>query len=167
MPEINAAHWHLIVNHFPVIGLPILAAILVWGMARGHQAVIRVALVGAVVMAGIALLASSTGEKAEHEIKDAKYAWVDRELIHDHEEAADKAKLAAILTGLLALGALVQARGGKAPHKTLTALSLFGMGVTAALMVWTTWEGGKIRHDELGHAPTLRASPPIGGERQE
>lgn len=169
MPTINAAHWHLLLNHIPIVGVPLVAVVLVWGLARAQEALVRIALVGAVAMAAAAWLADTTGEPAEHEIKDAKYAWVDRRLIHEHEEAAEKAGLAAYLTGALALGTLVLARGGKPPHRGAASAVLLGLGITTALLTWTAWEGGKIRHDEFGLTPGATTAPPpqMGGERQE
>jgi ferric-dicitrate binding protein FerR (iron transport regulator) len=148
--SINAAHWHALVNHIPIIGVPMVAILLVWGIAKANEAMVRLALLATVVMAGAAWLADNTGGKAEHEVKDAKLAWVSRHLIHEHEEVAEKAELAAIVTGVLALGVLVMARGGRPPIRPATYGVLLGLGVTAALLAVTAWKGGDIRHDEFG-----------------
>ncbi|MEO5800615.1 MAG: hypothetical protein ABIZ70_04620 [Gemmatimonadales bacterium] len=160
---INAAHWHLLLNHIPVIGVPMVAMLLIWGLTKMNEAMVRLALLATIVMGAATWVADLTGGKAEHEIKDAKYAWVSRERIHDHEEAADKAEIAAIATGVLALGVLVMARGGKPPHRAATYGMLFGLGITAVILGWASWEGGKIRHDEFGLTPTLDQAP-IPGE---
>lgn len=164
---INAAHWHVLLNHIPIIGVPMVAILLVWGLSKVNEAMIRLALLATVVMGGAAWLVETTGGKAEDEIKDAKYAWVSRERIHDHEEAGEKAEIAAIATGVLALGVLVMARGGKPPHRSATYAVLLGLGVSAALLGWTGWEGGKIRHDEFGLTTTADQAPMPGQEAEQ
>ena len=156
---INNAHWHVLLNHIPIIGVPMVAILLAWGIARANDAMVRLALVATVLMAGTAWLANFTGGRAEDEIKDAKYAWVSRDLIEEHEEAGDKSQIAAIVTGVLALGTLILARGGKSPHRTATLGVLLSLGTTAVLLGWTGWEGGKIRHNEFGVVTDSTALP--------
>lgn len=163
---INAAHWHALVNHIPIIGVPMIAILLGWGLARANDAMIRLALVATIAMAGAAWLADTTGGKAEHEIKDANYAWVKRDLIHEHEEAGEKAEIATIVTGVLALATLVLGRGGKPLNRLLTRGVLLGLATSAVLLIWTGWEGGAIRHDEFGMKST-GAVAPEGAEKDD
>ncbi len=160
---INAAHWHVLLNHIPIIGVPMVAILLLWGLARLNEAMVRLALLATVVMGAATWVVDLTGGKAEDEVKDAKYAWVSRERIHEHEEVAEKAEIAAIATGVLALAVLVMARGGKPPHRTATYGVLLGLVVTAGILGWAGWEGGKIRHDEFGLTVTTDQAP-IPGE---
>lgn len=147
---INAAHWHALLNHIPVIGIPMVAILLVWGIAKANEAMVRLALLATVAMAALTWVVDQTGGKAEDEVKDAKLAWVSRPLVEAHEEAAEKAEIAAIVSGVLALGVLVMARGGKPPHRAATYGVLLGLGATATLLALTAWKGGDIRHDEFG-----------------
>jgi len=56
----DLGHLHLMLNHLPVLGVPALLALLLWGLARGMPAVTRGALwltvVLAVVTAGVVAL---------------------------------------------------------------------------------------------------------------
>lgn len=150
---INAPHWHVLLNHIPIIGVPMVAILLAWGLAKANDAMIRLALVATVLMAGAAWLANTTGGKAEEALEDAKVTWFSEDRIHEHEEAGEKAEIAAIVTGVLALATLVLARGGKSPNRLATRGVLLGLGTSAVLLAWTGWEGGKIRHDEFGMTP--------------
>lgn len=160
---INAAHWHVLLNHIPIIGLPMVALLLAWGVARANDAVIRLALIATVLMGAATWVVVLTGTSAAEEVKAAKYAWVKRDVIEEHEEAGEKAEIAAIVTGVLALTVLVIARGGKPPHRRATLGVLLGLGISAVLLGWTGWEGGGIRHDEFVANPTA-AQPPIPRE---
>ncbi|MES2124069.1 MAG: hypothetical protein V4503_05215 [Gemmatimonadota bacterium] len=151
--NITPAHWHVLINHIPIIGVPMVAILLVWGLTKVNEGMIRLALIATVLMGGATWLADFTGGKAEDDVKDGKYAWVSEHIIHEHEEAAEKAEIAGIATGVLALLVLVMARGGKAPNKKAVYGVLLGLGVTATLLAWTAWEGGDIRHDEFGMTP--------------
>ncbi|MEP6591877.1 MAG: hypothetical protein ABJC19_11910 [Gemmatimonadota bacterium] len=165
---ITASHWHLLVNHIPIIGVPMIAILLVWGLATLNAGMVRLALLATVVMAGAVWLATTTGDNAKDELREAKYTWVSRHLIHDHEEAADKAQIAGIATGVLALAVLVMARGGKTPDRRGLYVVLVGLVATTGLLAWTGWKGGDIRHDEFGMTPAAeRIDPPGELPREE
>ena len=51
----NAAHLHLMVNHLPVVGTPVILALLLWGLVRRSRDIQRAALGGAVVSRGAGL----------------------------------------------------------------------------------------------------------------
>ena len=163
---INAPHWHVLLNHIPIIGVPMVAILLAWGLAKANDAMIRLALIATVAMAGAAWLADTTGGKAEDALDDAKVTWFSEDRIHDHEEAGEKAEIAAIVTGVLALGTLVLARGGKPLNRLATRGVLLGLGTSAVLLAWTGWEGGKIRHDEFGMS-AAGTSTTAGAEKDD
>jgi hypothetical protein len=160
MPHITPAHWHVLLNHIPIVGLPIIAALLLWGLARREDAVIRVALIGAILVAAGTWVVDLTGDPANHEIRSA--AWYQKPVEHAHEQAGGRANIAAIVAGVAALATLIMARGGK-PFKRPAALGvLFLLGVAAVLSGWAGWQGGKIRHSEFGLTapPTAESTPP-------
>lgn len=158
MPIITAAHWHILLNHVPIIGVPLVALLLAWGLMRREEANIRAALYGTVLLAFATFVVDQTGDKAKADIRDQ--AWANRDLIHGHEEAADKALFAGITVGVLALGTLVLSRGGKPVRRDAALVVLAGLGATAVILAWTAWEGGKIRHSEFGlGAPTPVVTP--------
>ena len=155
MPVITPAHLHILVNHLPVIGVPLVALLLCWGIFSRHDVVIRAALYGAILMAGGSFLADQTGDGAKDNIEHQ--SWVKKEAIQAHEDAADYANIAALVTGAAALVLLVMARRGKPVNRTGAMVVLLATVVTGAAMAKTGWEGGKIRHSEF--QSTTAASP--------
>src|SRR5664279_1692885 len=147
MPLITPAHWHVLLNHLPIMGVPLVALLLCWGLLRHHDVVIRAALYGAILMAAGSFVADQTGDGAKNNIEHE--AWVNRDLIRAHENAADYANTAALVTGALALVVLVMARGGKPVRFAGAIVVLLALLVTAAAMARTAWEGVKIRHSEF------------------
>jgi hypothetical protein len=147
MPIITPAHWHVLLNHLPIMGVPLVALLLCWGLLRHHDVVIRAALYGAVLMAAGSFVVDQTGDGAKNNIKQE--TWVNRDLIRAHENAADYANTAALVTGALALVVLVMARGGKPVRRISAMIVLLALLVTAAALARTGWEGGKIRHSEF------------------
>lgn len=154
MPFISPAHLHVLVNHLPIIGMPLVALLLLWGIVRRQDLIIRVALCGTILMAGGSVLADLTGDGAKDNIEHE--TWANRDVIHEHEDAAEFANIAAIVTGAAALILLVMARGGKPMHRAGAMAVLLALAVTGAAMARTGWEGGKIRHSEFqATAPSI------------
>lgn len=146
-------HLHVMSNHLPIIGLPIAAALLAWGMARRSRDLLRAAAALTIVVGAASFAVKQTGERAEDALEQA--AWADHDVIHEHEEAGEKATIAA-LVAVLAAGLVAWRLRGQAPV-TLggPALLLALLLAASGLMAWTGLEGGKIRHDEFG-----RGAPP-------
>jgi uncharacterized membrane protein len=158
----NPAHLHLMLNHIPVIGVPLVAALLVWALFRHSRELYRTALAAAVILAAVTYPVFLTGEPAEDHIEDA--AWVSENLIHEHEERAEAALVAVLVTGAIAAFGLWQNRGGREPSRGLGGLTLCGLVLSAGLLGWTAWLGGPIRHEEI-RAGTSVSAPP--GRNQE
>ena len=156
MPLITPAHLHVLLNHWPIIGIPLVALLLAWGLFRHQDAVIRAALYGAMLMAVGTFVADQTGDRAKDNIEHE--VWANRDVIHTHEEAADYANIAGLATGLAALVLLVMARGGKPISRGSAVGILVLLLFSATIMGRTGWLGGKIRHSEF-----QVTSPPTQG----
>lgn len=143
----NGAHIHLLLNHIPVLGVVFAAALTVAGLVRGSDD-LKKAGVWAFLIAGLsALPAYFSGEGAE-EIAE-RLPEVAESLIHEHEEAAEKALIGALLLGAAALAALVHAfRTGTLAAKAAPALLLIALPVLGVLS-YAAHLGGLIRHTEL------------------
>ncbi|HMV30796.1 MAG TPA: hypothetical protein PKA50_01645, partial [Gemmatimonadales bacterium] len=107
----SAAHLHLMFNHLPVLGTPLVLSLLLWGLIRRSRDVQRAALGAAVVVAALSYPVFLTGEPAEEQVEDA--AWMQERLVHEHEERAEAALIAIMVTGALALVPLWQGRGDR------------------------------------------------------
>lgn len=143
---IDAAHLHLMLNHLPVIGAPILLLLLTIGLVRGPRELVTVALALVVGLAAAGAVVYLTGEPAEDLIKQAP--WFPDALAETHEESAAVALVVVLATGALSVGALVFRRrmwGGR----WLPRLVWGALAVSTLLLGWTAWSGGQIRHDEI------------------
>lgn len=156
MPHITPAHLHVLLNHIPIIGLPIMAILLVWGLTRREEAVIRIALIGTVVLAACTWGVTLTGDPAIDDIREAP--WFQKEVVERHEAAGDKTNILAIVAAVGALATLVMARGGKLFSRRMAFLTLALLVFAAMCAGWAGWEGGEIRHTEFGETPPRTAA---------
>lgn len=151
----NAAHLHLMLNHFPVVGLLFAVAVLAWGVRRKNASLGKAGLVTVVAAALTALPAFLTGEPAEkiaESLPGVSHAVVER-----HAEAAKPALAVTLVAGGAALAGLWLARG-KAVASWLAVSVLLIAVAAAALMARTANRGGQIRHTEV-RSPVPRITP--------
>jgi hypothetical protein len=150
------AHWHLILNHLPVLGVPFGALLLGIGLLRGTMALQRAGLI-VLVLAGVAAgVAYLTGEPAEHALEALGAAGSRPEsLIEAHEEAALAATVAAGLLALGAAGALWRLVRGTAGRGWIAGLLTLALVASLALG-WVATLGGRISH------PEIRPDGPVG-----
>ncbi|MGD8869379.1 MAG: hypothetical protein PVI01_17300 [Gemmatimonadales bacterium] len=142
----NAAHLHLILNHFPVIGLLFGLAILAVAQLRKNRDLARAGMITLVAIAIITIPTYLTGEPAEDVLQDMP--GFSSEIVEEHEEAALIAIVLTEMVGIVALAGLVAYRPPKvAPNwfvPTLLLLSLVAVGWVA----WTSSLGGRVSHEE-------------------
>lgn len=142
----TGTHLHLLVNHVPILGAILALILLVVSLRVGQIVLQRTALVTLLVVAIAGGVAKLSGEPAEDGVRGMP--GVTRAAIHEHEELADTACLAAAALGVIAAGALVRWRHGAMPQgATLTVLA--GSVVVSGLMAYTGLLGGQIRHTEV------------------
>src|SRR5512147_25256 len=158
----NPAHLHLMFNHLPVVGVPLVAALLGWALLRRSRELYRVALGGAVILAALTYPVFLTGEPAEERVEDA--SWMRERLVHEHEERAEAALIAVLVTGAMAAFGLWQTRGDRKPNFGMGGLTLAGLAVSTGLLAWTAQLGGPIRHDEI-RAETTATAPAADRQR--
>ena len=153
----NAAHWHLLVNHFPIIGpvlaVPLLVLTLVLRKERG---LLLASVFLLVVTAATGWLSLATGEKAEtmfdnNETKDWYEPFAEAG-VEEHSDRAERAMYAAVPTAVLGLVVLVLARRrtteNPLPRIWIVAL-LAGAAATSGAMGWAGNAGGVIMHREI------------------
>jgi uncharacterized membrane protein len=143
----NDAHLHMVVNHFPIIGTIFGLGILIVGIFMKHTVIKNVAYIIFVVAAIFAAVSMSTGEGAE-EIAE-KLPSVTDQIIHEHEEMAEK--LAFVLYSLGAISLLGLYLNFKSHTKEVVvsyiALVVAIIGVFFGKQTGTT--GGEVRHTEI------------------
>jgi uncharacterized membrane protein len=142
---INGAHWHLLVNHFPIVGTLLATLVLGYGLIRRQSSISQLSFGLFILMSIATLVANQTGESAEHYLKSIHA--LDRPRLHVHEEAADIANIGMYLTGLLSL---VMLSWRRARQLRFLPLLIFILSlVTFGLMANVGRLGGLIMHSEL------------------
>ncbi len=143
----NDAHLHMVVNHFPIIGTILGLGILVAGIIFKNNAVKSTAYGLFVVAAVFAAFSMGTGEGAE-EIAE-KLPSVTDQVIHEHEEMAEKLALVLYALGLVSLvGFYLNFKNhAKANLISYLVVVISVVGVFLAQQTGTT--GGEIRHTEI------------------
>src|SRR6185503_9548363 len=151
--NLNLAHVHLFLNHFPTIGMIVGLGLFIVAIMTKSDHLKSASLV---IFFGIALLsiptfASGTAAK----LALAKTPEVSVAMIDAHETAAFEALGVMELTGALAwLGLWQHRRLSRFPMRTLVAV-LLAASVSFGLMGWAASMGGDIRHPEIRTAQNL------------
>ena len=151
----NAAHFHLVINHFPVVLMLASAAIGIHGLLRKSKEVQSVALSLSIVASLAALATYFSGEPAADFLENA--AIVNDTQIEEHEEAAEKAVIVTTVSGLAAAAAFFLA-SRKSPMSGRAYIAATGLAIaSSAALGWTGAKGGVIRHPEVAELMTGKA----------
>ena len=143
----DAAHWHLVLTHVPVVGVVFALLLLAVGVVAAHPVVRRLGLAAVVLVALLALPTYFTGEPAEDVLE--RLPGVSERVIDRHQEAATRSLIVLEVAGGLALAALVLgARTAGAPTAVVAGVLLV-TAVSAGLLGWTANLGGQVRHTEI------------------
>ena len=143
----NAAHVHLVLNHFPVVTFVVASLVALTAAALRNTTVMRTAL-ALIILAGAAGVAAYvSGEPAEEMVEKAQ--WFNKHVVHEHEEAAEKAFAVGLVAAVLAGVGLAMSFKAHSQQGKFTALAILAALVAASLMAWTAKLGGVIRHDEI------------------
>lgn len=153
----TAAHFHLALNHIPVLGTIFGAVLLAYGLWRGQESIQKASL-GLLVAVGIvAVVVYLTGEPAEELVEDL--AGVSHDAIEVHESWGWYAFLASIVTGVASIGALLFARARRHLVTWTVQLVLVLSLLTSGMMIYTANLGGKVSHPELRADQTTVEAP--------
>jgi uncharacterized membrane protein len=143
----NGAHWHLVVNHLPIIFPLVGVIVLITGLISKSEAVKRTAFMIFILGAVASIAAMTTGEGAEEIVE--KINGVTENYIKSHEETAETfALLSYILGGISLLGLWANFK-----QKTFSTIVAIGTLVFAFVVLFfgkqTGTTGGEIRHTEI------------------
>jgi uncharacterized membrane protein len=155
----SLVHLHLLLNHLPIVGVPLLTVLLAYGIARRQRDVQRAALAGVVLLALLTVPAYMTGEPAEEAIEHAP--GVATALISRHETLATIAMgLTAGLAVLASLALFLSRRDRPVPRALLAGGVLLAV-LTTGVLIPTGYFGGQIRHEEIRAAATPERGIPV------
>lgn len=142
----NSAHWHLILNHIPVLGTFFAAGLLVAGIFGHSRQIKRSGLVFLLLSTVAVIPTVLTGEGAEEIVEER---GVSHEMIHEHEEQAEVAQWFMLALGLVALGALVADYRRLPVTNVLIFACLLGAVAIGIVMINVATSGGQISHPEI------------------
>lgn len=142
----NLAHIHLILNHVPVIGIPVALAFLLFGLFSRNRPTQYFALMILAALAAIALPVYFTGEPAEKAI--GHLPGFAESFVEAHEDAALFSLIVTLAVGATAAGALWFQADEKKSRKLNFAVAAVACVAVLSLM-YTANLGGLIRHTEL------------------
>lgn len=143
----NPAHIHLITNHIPIIGILLSTGVLMYGLLSQKEEIIRLALWLIVIVAVLSIIPFLSGEGAADIV--AKLPGISKDLIHDHEEAAEIAFTLLEISGAVALLSLLVWRRLPWLPRPVVWICLTLAVVTCGAMGFTANRGGQIRHTEI------------------
>jgi len=143
----DAIHLHLLANHIPILGSFIGLCLLIAGLSFKSREV-RIAAAAVLLFSGVGgFVTNKSGEEAEDKVEELP--GVSDEVIHEHEEMAEKAMPFIIGTVLLSSVSLfAEIKRKKLARPTALLLLLTALG-TGAVSGYTGYLGGQIRHSEL------------------
>ncbi len=144
---LNWPHVHLMINHFPVVGIMGVILLLAYSLIRKSEEVKMVTLGRIVLLSLMTIAVYLTGQGAADMVK--KLPGVTEASIGRHEEVADLSLILMEASGIVAVaGLLLMRRKGVVP-KWLVYLVLILSLVTAVVVGYTANLGGEIRHSEI------------------
>lgn len=152
----NEAHLHMVVNHFPIIGLFFGIGILSFGILKKHTILINTAYVMFIICMIMAKATMMTGEGAEEIVEELE---ISHDIIHIHEEIAETFMKVLYGLGILAiLGLIVNFK--KQAKAAIVSYIVLILAIGAAVLsknVGTS--GGEIRHTEIRKNTSNSSTP--------
>lgn len=143
----NAAHWHLVLNHIPVLGTLFGFLILGYGWWIDSKDVLRVAM-ALLFLAGLAVVpVYYTGHNAEEMVEEL--SGISEQAIENHEEAAETTYYLLIGLGIISLAGLVQTYRTQSLSQWWVLIIGILSVISLGSVVKTANEGGEIRHPEI------------------
>jgi hypothetical protein len=140
-------HWHLLLNHFPSIGVALALALLFSGLYKRSEDLTRASLVLFAIIGLLTIPTYVTGAAARGAIEGT--GDVSSAAIQAHQDAATYGFIALLITGWLAWLALWQYRRfGKPSGWVVPGVFVLGL-LSFATMFRTGRLGGYINHPEI------------------
>jgi uncharacterized membrane protein len=140
----NGAQIHLALNHFPVVLTYTALVILVIGMWRSNDTIVKTAYYLFLAAGLTGIIAYFSGDAAEKIVDNI--TGIDKDIIEEHEDSGKYAFISCAITSLLALLGLLYYNRAARIFRIL--VLIFAM-VTTAILARTAHLGAEIRHPEI------------------
>lgn len=145
--QVSPAHWHLLLNHFPIILSVVATGFIIAAFIFKKQHLRFGGLLMLIIAAAGAYLAFQTGEKAEHGVE--KLAGISHDAIEIHEEIANTGLKIMLSTGVIALITIFLVHGKNKRANLFLVITLIASMASAGYMSYVGYTGGEIRHTEI------------------
>lgn len=143
----NNAHWHLVLNHLPII-IPLVGVlVMIGGFISRSEIVKRTAYIIFIFGAISAYPAMATGEGAEEVIEHL--AGIDEKIIHVHEEMAETYAILSYILGAFSLLGLWANYTRKSFANIVAIFTIIFSFIVLFYARQTGTTGGEIRHTEI------------------
>ncbi len=141
----NEVQVHLALNHFPIVGFLMFVPVFLYGILRQKHDVLKISLIAFFVLGLISLVVHNSGEGAEEVLEEM---GASHDLIHEHEEAGEKAFWLAMITGFASVFVLAM-RWYYEDWKRWVYVGILVLGISTIVVTsFAGATGGKIRHSE-------------------
>lgn len=143
----NQAHYHLLLNHLPIIITIVGLLLLIGGFIFRSEVIKRASFSIFVIAALSAIAAFATGDGAEDAIEHLP--GISKQLIHSHEETAETFSILTYILGVTSLLAL-WANWKQKPYSKVISLFIIVFSIVVIFFAKQTGTtGGVIRHSEI------------------
>ena len=153
----NDAHLHMLVNHFPIIGLFFGFFILLFGIIKDNSTLKSTAYIIFIFCMIMGKVSMMTGDKAEHSVEDM--AGFSHDYIHEHEEAAELFMKPLYILGLVSVFGLVSIIKKRGNQKFVSICILLIAAICLFLSKNVGTTGGEIRHTEIRENDLINSVP--------
>jgi hypothetical protein len=144
----NAAHFHIVINHFPVIGTLITLFLLLIGIVKKSDDVKKAAMLVLILTSLVTIPVYLSGDEAQ-EMVEGNYDDVDEKFIDEHEDFALYSFIAMDLVGAVAMLSMFLYKKPKELPNSFAVLMLALVLVVNGMMAYTANLGGRIHHPEV------------------
>lgn len=144
----NAAHLHLVLNHFPIIGSAIAIFVLLIGIIKKSDDVKKVSVLILILTALVTIPVYLSGENAQAKV-EGNYDDIDESFIDSHEDFALYSFIAMDIAGAIGLIAMFLYKKPKPLPDSFAYFMLVLLFIVNGMMAYTANLGGKIHHPEI------------------
>lgn len=153
----NSTHWHLLLNHIPILGVWFALAAMLVAFAFRNVVMMRSSWVLLVLCALMTIPVYLTGEPAEDMVE--RLPGVSEQILDQHEDIGKPAMIGMLILGALALGALAVSWRTEKWVRPLAIPLMVITVLSGGFLAYTAYLGGQIRHSEIRPANSISASP--------
>lgn len=155
----NDAHLHMLVNHFPIIGLFFGFLILLFGIIKDNTTLKSTAYIIFIFCMIMGKISMMTGDKAEHAVEDM--TGFSHVYIHEHEEAAELLMIPLYVLGVTSIFGLVSIVKKRGNQKFVSICILLIAAICLFFSKGVGTTGGEIRHTEIRENAIINKSSDV------